>query len=140
MKARLVSLLAVVAAFGAAACGSNDDATSTSGAGGTGGGTGSMSAGSGGMSAGAGSMSAGSGTGTGGTGTGGGSSGVACADTPPPDGTLYRVSMQGDDQNDCTDANPCRTIQHAADVVDQPGSVILVDDGDYVGFHSVHNA
>jgi hypothetical protein len=50
------------------------------------------------------------------------------------------VSVQGDDQNDCSNASPCRTIQHAADVVDQPGSVILVDDGDYVGFHSVHDA
>jgi hypothetical protein len=76
--------------------------------------------------------------GTGGTGPV--TSSVSCEDYLPaqPTGDVYRVSPSGDDGNDCTNDNPCRTLQHAADVVSEPGSLVLVDNGTYDGFHTEH--
>jgi hypothetical protein len=50
----------------------------------------------------------------------------------------FRVSPDGSDDNDCSAAAPCRTLQYAA-VVAAPGSVVVVDDGAYAGFHTVHD-
>jgi hypothetical protein len=77
---------------------------------------------------------------TGGSTTGGGGEAPATScevpDLGPPSAT-FRVTPTGDDANDCSDASPCRTLQRAADVAATAGSLVLVEDGEYVGFRSV---
>ena len=58
---------------------------------------------------------------------------------PPPTGcgntgagVCYHVATTGDDANPGTAAQPFRTIQHAADIVN-PGDGVLVEDGVYTG-------
>ena len=58
---------------------------------------------------------------------------------PPPagcgntgSGVCYHVATIGDDANPGTAAQPFRTIQHAADIVN-PGDGVLVEDGVYTG-------
>ena len=51
-------------------------------------------------------------------------------DSPPPPGATLYVSPTGSDSNPGTQAQPFRTIQKAADVVN-PGSTMIVDDGVY---------
>jgi len=65
---------------------------------------------------------------------------ITCAPYWPaePPGPVYRVAPGGDDGNDCTDGNPCQTLQRASDVVSTPGSLVLVDDGTYDGFYAAH--
>jgi hypothetical protein len=46
------------------------------------------------------------------------------------------VSPGGTD-GDCL-ATPCRTLQHAADVATQRGTLVLVEDGQYAGFATQH--
>jgi hypothetical protein len=74
------------------------------------------------------------------TGASGPIASASCSDYVPPEptGTVYRVSPDGNDDSDCTDDSPCRTLQHAASVVSEAGSLILVDDGTYDGFHTDH--
>jgi hypothetical protein len=56
----------------------------------------------------------------------------------PPAGTLFHVAPDGTDNGICSEAEPCLTLQHAADVVDEPGATVLVAAGNYKGFHTVH--
>jgi hypothetical protein len=70
--------------------------------------------------------------GAGGGGAGGGTGGA------PPTATFH-VSPQGNDDNDCSEAAPCRTLQYAAVVASAEGSLVLVADGEYAGFHSLHD-
>jgi hypothetical protein len=65
---------------------------------------------------------------------GSGRSGLSGAGTTQRNDTLRYVSAaNGDDGNEGTEANPWRTLQHAADMV-SPGTTVLVDaTGDYEG-------
>ncbi len=60
-------------------------------------------------------------------------------DMPWP-GSAYYVSPEGtDESNDaCSEQQPCATLQHAADVVSEPGAIVYVAPGEYVGFHTVY--
>lgn len=60
------------------------------------------------------------------------------APQPTGSGVALYVSKGGSDANPCSQAAPCLTIQRAADRATAPGSVVLVADGDYAGFCSVH--
>jgi hypothetical protein len=130
---RAYSVLLVGAVGLLSACGSDSDGDDTAAA-------------AGGSSATGGSASGGRSTGGAAGGAGTGATGpvttsVACEDYVPaePTGEVYRVSPSGDDAGDCTNDNPCRTLQHAADVVSEPGSLVLVDNGTYDGFHTEHS-
>lgn len=41
------------------------------------------------------------------------------------------VTMEGNDQNPCTQSAPCRTITHALNAVDAGGEVVVAESGDY---------
>ena len=91
-----------------------------------------------------GGSSSGDGGGGGGGGGGDGSGtagpgGRGPAPTPTGAGVTLHVSKGGKDANDCSQASPCLTIQRAADAAAVAGSVVLVEDGDYAGFCSVHD-
>ena len=65
--------------------------------------------------------------------------GRGAAPAPTGSGLTLYVSKAGDDRNDCSRAAPCASIQRAADRATVAGSVVLVSDGDYAGFCSVHD-
>lgn len=50
------------------------------------------------------------------------------------------VASSGDDLNQCTTASPCRTINHALDVVDAGGEVIIIENGEYDSFNMLKSA
>lgn len=59
-----------------------------------------------------------------------------------PEASLRRYvsAANGDDANDGSEANPWRTLQHAADTA-EPGTMILVDDSaPYAGGLQIHNS
>lgn len=58
---------------------------------------------------------------------------TAVADCGPVVGNTYYVSPSGNDANACTAAAPCRQIRKPLTLV-QPGDVIQVADGVYLGF------
>jgi hypothetical protein len=68
-----------------------------------------------------------------------GPAGRGPAPAPTGSGVTLYVSRSGDDANDCSQPAPCATIQRAADRAVTPGSVVLVSNGDYTGFCSVHD-
>ena len=59
--------------------------------------------------------------------------------SPPPPGATFYVSPTGSDSNPGTQAQPFRTIQKAADVVN-PGNTVIVEDGVYSGSNQCSNA
>ena len=69
-----------------------------------------------------------------------GSGGTGATREPPiVEAEAYYVAMNGTDNDVCSEAAPCRTLQHVANVASEPGSVVFVADGEYVGFHSIHD-
>lgn len=61
---------------------------------------------------------------------------TAADDPVAPNGIMLRVSPSGTD-GDCV-AAPCKTLQRAAEVATQRGTTVLVDNGSYAGFATVH--
>lgn len=53
---------------------------------------------------------------------------------PKSSGRRFAVSPRGRDDNDCSEANPCREIRRAITLATAPGDVLLVADGEYAGF------
>ena len=51
----------------------------------------------------------------------------------------YYVAPRGSDKGTCSQSAPCRSLQRAAQIASQPGSLVLVEDGEYVGFRSEHD-
>lgn len=52
----------------------------------------------------------------------------------------YYVSLRGSDEGTCSQSSPCRSLQRAAQIARQPDSLVLVEDGEYAGFRSVHDS
>jgi hypothetical protein len=119
-------------------------AGSSSGSGANGGGSSSSSSGggssSGGSSSSSGSSSGGSSSSGGGVpGAQVGPTGRGAAPAPTGTGTTLHVSKSGSDASTtCSATAPCLTIQRAADLA-TTGSVVLVENGDYVGFCAVRS-
>jgi parallel beta-helix repeat protein len=50
------------------------------------------------------------------------------------------VSPQGSDRGKCSEQAPCRSLQRAAEVASEAGSLVLVANGEYAGFRSEHDS
>lgn len=53
---------------------------------------------------------------------------------PQTSGRRFAVSPRGRDDNDCSEARPCREIRRAITLATAPGDVLLVADGEYASF------
>lgn len=58
--------------------------------------------------------------------------GLTCAATRAECATYY-VAKTGSDSNSCTQAQPCLTISRAASLATQPGAIVQISEGTYVG-------
>jgi parallel beta-helix repeat protein len=52
----------------------------------------------------------------------------------------YYVTPRGSDRGKCSEQAPCRSLQRAAKVASEAGSLVLVADGEYAGFRSEHDS
>ena len=134
---KLLIFLGICGWLGCGSDGGSNDGGGFGGAAASGGSAGSSGGSAGSSGAQGGTVSSGgSSAGSGGSGP---TPGARDCTSGPPTGPTFYVSEQGSDDNDCSEQAPCRTLQHAADVVSEAGSTVLVANGTYVGFHSVHD-